>query len=132
MEVLKKFGIIFILVVSISIICINKVYAADTFDDTGIQSNLGTLESKMVLEETDQSVSTIKKVAGKILTVIQIASGVATVFVIIFTGYNYIVGTAEMKRDELKKMLPIIIGLALVTLTATIFNTLLNIKVQYS
>lgn len=57
----------------------------------------------------------LKTTIGKVLGFLQVASGLTSILVIAFTGFNYIVAETPNMKDELKKkMLPIVIGLVLV------------------
>ena len=56
----------------------------------------------------------LASVIGKLLGFLQVASALVAVLMIALTGFNYIVGTPEVKDEMKKKMLPIIIGLILV------------------
>ena len=131
MRIGKNLVLFIILIISMFLYCFETNCYAISF--TGVGAEQLSKEEYTDIDDSDGTpAATIKSIARKILGVIQIASAVATVFVVIFTGYNYIVGTAEMKRDELKKMLPIIIGLAATFLATTIFNLILGINVEYT
>ena len=65
-------------------------------------------------KDSPTEVTGLASVIGKLLAFLQIASGVVAVLMIAITGFNYIVGTPDVKDEMKKKMLPIIIGLVLV------------------
>ena len=67
-------------------------------------------------------------VIAKILGFLQVASGLISVVVIAFTGFNYIVASDPNIKEELKKkMLPMIIGLVLVFSATTIAKFILGV-----
>lgn len=59
-------------------------------------------------------------IASRILTFLQIASGIAAVIMIAVTGFRYIIETPEVKGELKKNMLPIVIGLVLVFFATSI------------
>ncbi len=67
-------------------------------------------------------------VASKVLTFLQIASGVFAIIMIAVTGFRYIVETAADVRKELKNgMLPIIVGILLVFFATSIAKFIVNV-----
>ena len=52
--------------------------------------------------------------AGKIVSFLQVASGIAAVIMIAVTGFRYIIETPEVKGELKKNMFPIIVGIVLV------------------
>ena len=75
------------------------------------KSALQGLDGKLT---TTADVSGLQGLIGNLVGFLQIASGLVAVFMIAFTGFNYIVGTPELKNEMKAKMLPIIVGLILV------------------
>ncbi len=59
-------------------------------------------------------------IASRVLTFLQIASGIAAVIMIAVTGFRYIIETPEVKGELKKNMLPIVIGLVLVFFATSI------------
>lgn len=68
----------------------------------------------------------ITDVASRILTFLQIISGVFAIIMIAVVGFNYIVETPDAKAELKKKMLPIIIGILLVFFATSIAKFLIN------
>ena len=63
---------------------------------------------------TDGEAASFVKIANVVLGLIQILSGVMAIIVIAWTGFKFIVETAEMKAQLKDRMLPIIVGAILV------------------
>lgn len=59
--------------------------------------------------------SKVKEITSKILGFLQMATGLISILVIGYTGFHYITaGTPDVKMELKNKMLPIVIGAALV------------------
>ena len=69
----------------------------------------------------------LTNVAGRILTFLQIASGIAAVIMIAVTGFRYIVETPEVKGELKKNMFPIIVGIILVFFATSIAKFFIGI-----
>ena len=63
---------------------------------------------------TAENVKDVKGIIGKLLGFLQMASGLITILMIAFMGFNYIVGTPSVKEEMKKTALPILIGVILV------------------
>ena len=72
------------------------------------------------------STTGITDVASRILTFIQVISGVFAIIMIAVVGFNYIVETPDGKAELKKKMLPIVIGIVLVFFATSIAKFLIN------
>ena len=95
----------------------------------GVVSQLSTCHATDVggyINNIDPSKEEVKdagnltKIASRILTFLQIASGIAAVIMIAVTGFRYIIETPEVKGELKKNMLPIVIGLVLVFFATSI------------
>lgn len=107
MKLLEKGLLILVLVVCIvGIIPKSTSFASNQTD---------RVMSKVIPEEpAPATYSNIQKIIGRILFILRIASGLVSVVVIAFTGFNYIISTPDVKHEIKRKMLPIIIGLVLI------------------
>lgn len=56
----------------------------------------------------------IEKVIARVIGVLQFLSGFLAIITIAVTGFNYVTGGPEVKSDMKRKMLPIVISLALI------------------
>lgn len=56
----------------------------------------------------------LQSTVSKLLGFLQVASGLVAVLMIAITGFNYIIGGADVKKEIKDKMLPIVLGLVLV------------------
>lgn len=65
--------------------------------------------------------------AGRILTFLQVASGIAAVIMIAVTGFRYIIETPEVKGELKKNMFPIIVGIVLVFFATSIAKFFIGI-----
>ncbi len=122
MRTLQK--ILVILLIAICVISLmpkNIALAASSASSaiTDIESKTGTDD----VDGTDK----LTEVAGRILTFLQIASGVAAVIMIAVTGFRYIVETPEVKGELKKNMFPIIVGIILVFFATSIAKFFIGI-----
>ena len=76
---------------------------------------------------SDIDTSGLTNVAGKILTFLQVISGVFAIIMIAVTGFRYIIETADVKKELKQSMLPIIIGILLVFFATSIAKFIVNI-----
>ena len=122
MKTLQK--ILVILLIAICVFAVmpkNIALAADS-----ASSAIDDIEGKtgnQGIEGTDK----LTEVAGRILTFLQIASGVAAVIMIAVTGFRYIVETPEVKGELKKNMFPIIVGIILVFFATSIAKFFIGI-----
>lgn len=69
----------------------------------------------------------LQNTIGRVLGFVQIASGLLSVVVIAFLGFNYIMSTPDVKGDIQKKAVPIIVGFVLVFGSASIAKFFLGV-----
>ena len=101
----KIFAILMILVSTWAIMPVNMSFASDaTSAIDGVKAD----------ETGSANYSSLQGTIGKLLGFLQIASALVAVLVLAYTGFNYIVGTPEMKDEMKKKGVPIIVGFVLV------------------
>ncbi len=94
----------------------------------GVISQISTCNAAGISETIDNIKPTddvtgaenLTVIASRILTFLQIASGIAAVIMIAVTGFRYIIETPEVKGELKKNMLPIVIGLVLVFFATSI------------
>ena len=68
----------------------------------------------------EKAAGQLSKIIGGLLGFLRLASGLVAILMIAITGFNYIIGGAEVKEEMKKKMFPIILGLLLVFGAASI------------
>jgi len=70
----------------------------------------------------DTTMGSLKTTAGKILGLIQAASGIAAVVLIAVFGFKFIMGSASEKADYQKSFIPLIVGVVVVFAASGIAN----------
>ena len=122
MKTLQKILVILLIAICVfSVMPNGSVLAADS-----ASSAIDEIDSKAGsggIEGTDK----LTEVAGRILTFLQIASGIAAVIMIAVTGFRYIVETPEVKGELKKNMFPIIVGIILVLFATSIAKFVIGI-----
>ena len=68
----------------------------------------------------------VNEIAGKILGLIQAASGVAAVVLVAVFGFKFIMGSANEKAEYQKSFIPLIVGVIVVFAATSIADLLLN------
>lgn len=96
-----------------------------TFLSYSISFADNAVTSKQALEEIkdNQAVTGtggLTNMAGKIVSFLQVASGIAAVIMIAITGFRYVIETPEVKGELKKNMFPIIVGIVLVFFAVSI------------
>ena len=71
--------------------------------------------------------SGLTDIASKILTFLQVISGIFAIIMIAVTGFRYIIETADVKKELKQSMLPIIVGILLVFFATSIAKFIVNI-----
>ena len=100
-----------VLLILMVVMCIFTIVPQNVFADV---ANARDALTDLDTQGTTADVSGLKIVIGRLVSFLQIASGLVAVLMIAITGFNYIIGTPDVKDEMKKKMLPIIIGLILV------------------
>ena len=121
MKTLQKFLVILLIAICVfAVMPKNIALAADS-----ASSAIDEIDTKTTgtIEGTDK----LTEVAGRILTFLQIASGIAAVIMIAVTGFRYIVETPEVKGELKKNMFPIIVGIILVFFATSIAKFFIGI-----
>ena len=75
---------------------------------------------------TPGDMSGIETIAGRILGLIQAASGIAAVVLIAVFGFKFIMGSANEKADYQKSFIPLIVGVVVVFAATSIANLLFS------
>lgn len=94
----------------------------------GVMSQISTCNASSISDTLNKIQPTndvtgaenLTTIASRVLTFLQIASGIAAVIMIAVTGFRYIIETPEVKGELKKNMLPIVIGLVLVFFATSI------------
>lgn len=69
----------------------------------------------------------MKKIAGRVLGLLQIVSAILAVVLIAYLGFKMVLGSANEKADVQKQFIPLIIGVTIVFAATSIANLLLGI-----
>lgn len=122
MKVVQKVLLILIVAMCMAVVMPkNVVRAADT--------PIGAIEQidKTKVSADSGAVDSLATVVKRILSFLQIASGLIAVVMIAWTGFRYIIETPQMK-DELKKtMIPIVVGVLLVFFATSIAKFIIGL-----
>ena len=125
MKIFQKISIVLIIAVIASLtlgtVSTNISMAAGGKSPTDVMENVTGSSS------SDIDTSGLTNVAGKILTFLQVISGVFAIIMIAVTGFRYIIETADVKKELKQSMLPIIIGILLVFFATSIAKFIVNI-----
>ena len=136
MKILQKISIIFIIAIIASLtlgtFSTNISMAAKGEKSEQQEASAGSkvtdaMNAVNAGEIDTNTADNITSVANKVVTFLQIASGVFAIIMIAVTGFRYIVETPEMKSELKKSMLPIIVGILLVFFAASIAKFIVNI-----
>ena len=124
MKKAEKMLIIFMIIIcSFVIIPQSKVEAAD-----GSISVSGIVKGLRPTDPTEDKYSDLAKVVGQILGFLQVASGITTVIMIAFLGFELITSMPETREAIKKKMFPIIIGIMLVFGATSIASFIISVN----
>lgn len=86
-----------------------EVNAAGSGDETDSSTSAAIL-SGINVTGSDTDVSQLKAVVGRILGLMRIAAGLATVVLVAVFGFKFILGSPEGKADYMKSFVPLIVG----------------------
>ena len=75
---------------------------------------------------SEDDMSGVNNIAGKILGLIQAAAGVAAVVLVAIFGFKFIMGSANEKADYQKSFIPLIVGVVVVFAATSIAKILFN------
>lgn len=120
MKKLQKISMILVIAI-IAMLVLGVVFQSTSFA-TDPLTVMNTVNGNADVGDT----TGITDVASRILTFLQIISGVFAIIMIAVVGFNYIVETPDAKAELKKKMLPIIIGILLVFFATSIAKFLIN------
>ena len=71
--------------------------------------------------------SNLTKMAGKVISLIQVASVILAVILIAVFGFKFIMGSANEKADYQKSFIPLIVGLVVVFAATSIAKLIMSI-----
>jgi len=108
---LSKVLSVIAVVLMLSVIATNFVYAIDPGTITGVSTT---------------GASKITELGGKIVGIIQTVGSVAAVVVLIILGIKYMMGSTEEKAEYKKTMIPYVIGAILIFAASNIASMVYN------
>lgn len=120
MKILSKILLVMVIAICVSIVMPQNVSRAEGESVSNIVNGIRG-------GQPVSGANAFADVANRILSFLQIASGIAAVVVIAITGFRYIIETPEVKGELKKNMFPIIVGILLVFFAATIANFFIGI-----
>lgn len=88
----------------------------------------GIVKGIRPIDPTEDKYSDLAEVVGKIIGFLQIASGITTVIMVAFLGFELITSMPEVRGEVKKKMLPMIIGIMLVFGATSIANFIISVN----
>lgn len=122
----KTLKILITIAISISVFFTLLPQSVVNAKDGDVSSMVG--ETTPVTTDTSIGSDLATKAISKILGFLQFTSGLVSVIVIAFTGFNYIVvSEPDMKKEVKKKMLPIVIGMILIFSGTSIARFILSV-----
>ena len=124
MKILQKLSIIaliaIIAILTLGVVANNTTFAA------GDNPALSAMKN-VTGNDSDIDAGDFATVASRVLTFLQIASGIMAIIMIAVTGFRYIVETPDMKSELKKSMIPIIVGILLVFFATSIAKFFINV-----
>ena len=81
----------------------------------------------MQADTSNIKVDGMKKIAARVLGLLQIVSAILAVVLIAYLGFKMVLGSANEKADVQKQFIPLIIGVTIVFAATSIANLLLGI-----
>lgn len=125
MKIISKISIVFVICMMVFFVVPNNVRAEDKKDSSSFGSLIDQAEPTS--KDIPADSSSVTGIIRKLLGFLEVASGLMSILVIAFTGFQYIIASdAEMKSEMKKKMLPLIIGLILVFSASSIVSFILG------
>lgn len=120
----KSLKIVAILLMTILMVttCAQFTYAADSL--SGIVDDIGEASKN---NNNTEAASDLTTIAGKVLSLIQIASAVAAVVLVAVFGFKFIMGSAQEKADYQKSFIPLIVGVVVVFSATSIAKLLFSL-----
>jgi len=102
--------------------------SSSTTTDSSIKGSqiIGSIEDEMKKPGSNIDTGKFPQIAAKVIKAIQFASVIATIILIAVFGFQFIMGSAEEKKDYQKKFIPLIVGIVVVFSAATIANLLID------
>ena len=126
-----RINLILVFIFCICAIIPNNISNADNQEqETGTWSSMfkNAEPSKATMTKVESGASSLAGVIKKLLGFLQVASGLITVLIVAFTGFNYILTTdAEVKSALKKKAMPIVIGFICVFAASSIASFLIGV-----
>lgn len=119
----KSLKIVAILLMTILMVatCAQFTYAAND----SLSNIVGEIDNKVSLEGAESE--GLVNIAGRVLSLIQIASAVAAVVLVAVFGFKFIMGSAQEKADYQKSFIPLIVGVVVVFSATSIAKLLFSL-----
>ena len=113
-----KIAMVIAMVVATIFTFSNMVFAAGSAENvvTEIKPDISSVDS-----------SNLTKMAGKVISLIQVASVILAVILIAVFGFKFIMGSANEKADYQKSFIPLIVGLVVVFAATSIAKLIMSI-----
>ena len=113
MKTMSKILLILMLVCTVVALMPTNVNAAgDPPKDVDIGTLTNTVQDNI---HPDQSAATsLAKIAGKVIGLLQVASAIATVILVAVFGFKFIMASPEGKGEYTKSFVPLIVGVIVV------------------
>ena len=113
-----KIAMVIAMVVATIFTFSNMVFAAGSVESMvdNIKPNISSVESSKLTE-----------MAGKVISLIQVASVILAVILIAVFGFKFIMGSANEKADYQKSFIPLIVGLVVVFAATSIAKLIMSI-----
>ena len=126
----KLISILMLFVIVMSVFCTNPVFAADDDKKDVTSSDVASSIIDRINPDPNDGIlgenEKILDIAGKIIGAIQFVSIIAAVILVAVFGFQFIMGSAEEKKDYQKKFIPLIIGIVVVFAATTIARILFS------
>ncbi len=121
----KSLKIVAILLMTILMVatCAQFTYAAND-KLSGLVDNIGEASKN---NNNTEAAGDLTIIAGKVLSLIQIASAVAAVVLVAVFGFKFIMGSAQEKADYQKSFIPLIVGVVVVFSATSIAKLLFSL-----
>lgn len=101
-----------------------------TFSNMAFADNVTTAESlvgKIKPDVSSVESTGLTTMAGKVISLIQVASVILAVILIAVFGFKFIMGSANEKADYQKSFIPLIVGLVVVFAATSIAQVIMTV-----
>ena len=102
-------------------------FSSMVFASGNASSVVDNIDQKVNLDTASSSAQKLTEMAGKVISLIQIASVVLAVILIAVFGFKFIMGSANEKADYQKSFIPLIVGVVVVFAATSIAKLIMSI-----